>query len=482
MNTRLFTLRGNFGKINSKLLVLRVGISPMMVRTLTLFGLLVCGDALAQSAYGIYVNAGVTTTVPATSLGAGGTYVTYFGGDNLIPQNSHSLPPFGNADSVVAFDVTANALYSATSIANDYVLSAYDGILSLSNATSGGTADPNLGPFGQAAAEVIWEDQITVGGLPAGTPVTLIVTDQIVGRANFQPPADPQNDDSLYHEVAMQLAGTVCNLPPPFDCGIAPNTNYTASATINSARKYRFKAYSGEVLDLTNILSSNLGNGGGQWNASAEVEVARIYIDSLTAGAQVVSASGLDYSTPANQISVPSVAAETQGNATASLVSTGLTVGTIAGQSSSTVANGTVIRQVPAAGTDVPPLFPVNLIVSTGPSAKACSGDVSQWVSVSLSAPKYSSATQLYAQTATLTNTSSSAVKGPIYLIIGNLSTNATVQDASGTTTCDVPGSPYVLHSEELSSGASINVKLHFADPTKQPISWNADVAAEGSP
>jgi len=173
---------------------------------------------------------------------------------------------------------------------------------------------------------------------------------------------------------------------------------------------------------------------------------------------------------------------EAQATATDDLLAAGLAVGSIATQSSTTVANGSVVSEVPAAGTAVPALFPVSLIVSSGPPAKACSADASSLVSVSLSAIRYNAAMKLYEQTAAITNTSGSTISGPINLIVENLSSDANVQNASGMTTCNAPGSPYLANSHLLTSGQSLGLTIHFADPTKQPISWTAEVTAEGIP
>jgi len=65
-------------------------------------------------------------------------------------------------------------------------------------------------------------------------------------------------------------------------------------------------------------------------------------------------------------IVVPNVVGDTQTSATTAITGAGLVVGTVAQQSSSTVASGSVISESPAAGTDVATGSAVNLVVSSG--------------------------------------------------------------------------------------------------------------------
>jgi hypothetical protein len=66
------------------------------------------------------------------------------------------------------------------------------------------------------------------------------------------------------------------------------------------------------------------------------------------------------------QIAVPNVVGQTQAAATTAITSAGLVVGTVALESSSTVSPSDVIRESPAAGTNVASGSTVNLVVSIG--------------------------------------------------------------------------------------------------------------------
>ncbi len=72
--------------------------------------------------------------------------------------------------------------------------------------------------------------------------------------------------------------------------------------------------------------------------------------------------------------------------------------------------------------------------------------------------------TGAYTQSVTVSNTASTAYTDPVYLVVSNLSSNATLQNSTGTTTTTDPGSPYVLVSSSgLASGASATVTLQYA-------------------
>jgi hypothetical protein len=71
--------------------------------------------------------------------------------------------------------------------------------------------------------------------------------------------------------------------------------------------------------------------------------------------------------------------------------------------------------------------------------------------------------TGAYTQSVTVTNTLPTAYTDPVYLVVGNLSSNATLQNSAGTTTNTDPGSPYVLVSSSgLGAGASTTVTLQY--------------------
>jgi hypothetical protein len=89
--------------------------------------------------------------------------------------------------------------------------------------------------------------------------------------------------------------------------------------------------------------------------------------------------------------------------------------------------------------------------------------------------------TQTYSQVVHIRNDGTSSIPGPLWLVLDNLSVNATLADQDGTTVALAPlGSPYVgvpvggdcvLHPRETKT-----VELEFIDPTGDPITYNTRV------
>jgi hypothetical protein len=83
--------------------------------------------------------------------------------------------------------------------------------------------------------------------------------------------------------------------------------------------------------------------------------------------------------------------------------------------------------------------------------------------------------TQRYAQQVTITNSAATAVPGPLFMVLDNLSSNASLATANGITTNAPFGEPYVTFpgtSAGLAPGASATVVLEFTDPTNAAISF----------
>jgi hypothetical protein len=84
-------------------------------------------------------------------------------------------------------------------------------------------------------------------------------------------------------------------------------------------------------------------------------------------------------------------------------------------------------------------------------------------------------------QGVTLTNTGTTAVKGPLFLILEDLPAGVTLANRSGATACFAPiGSRYVEAFPEGSSLApntTVIVRLGFSDPSGAAISYTPLVA-----
>jgi len=117
---------------------------------------------------------------------------------------------------------------------------------------------------------------------------------------------------------------------------------------------------------------------------------------------------------------------------------------------------------------------------SNGLALQACAANVSAQTTVVKGPQRYNAAQHLFLQADTVTNTGKVAIQAPIYLAIDNLSSNATLANGSGTTSCNLPASPYitVLASGSLAAGASLPVQLQFSDPSLAAFSYTTRVLA----
>lgn len=79
-------------------------------------------------------------------------------------------------------------------------------------------------------------------------------------------------------------------------------------------------------------------------------------------------------------------------------------------------------------------------------------------------------------QTVTLTNRGNVPITGPVDLVLDNLSSNAALSNANGTTTNNLPaGSPFIIaRTGDLASRASVSTTLQFAAPATGSITYSA--------
>jgi len=107
-------------------------------------------------------------------------------------------------------------------------------------------------------------------------------------------------------------------------------------------------------------------------------------------------------------------------------------------------------------------------------SSSATYTNISSDLQVTSSGLTYNPSTQEYAQTLILTNTSQLTFGTGIALVLKNLSSNATLADATGSTN----GSSYLdleTPAGGLKHGQSISVTLSFDDPTGKAITYNTE-------
>ena len=262
-----------------------------------------CSNGFVAGCYGLTAIETIQTNLPTTTFGGGGQYTNQqlVGAQVILQEPSYNLAPISHSDTVTAFDPIANGIYTGTAAASVSDASIYEGkLMSTSIATQGGTADQYLVDNGTAQTYLTWVDTLTVGGLPSGTPVTLQITDSFSGGLSLSGQADGS-------QVTQQTV-----LGPPISeggCSEASLVNSVSTAgPVSSVQQFSLCTVSGATLILSELLQSQV-TGGLQWSASAGFSAVN-HIDpqsdfaaasnvvSLTPGATLTSASGVDYSTP----------------------------------------------------------------------------------------------------------------------------------------------------------------------------------------
>jgi uncharacterized repeat protein (TIGR02543 family) len=108
-----------------------------------------------------------------------------------------------------------------------------------------------------------------------------------------------------------------------------------------------------------------------------------------------------------------------------------------------------------------------------------CVTDVSGDISITRGGYVYNFGTGRYVQTVTLTNISQVPINTQISLVLDNLSSDASLFDASGFTSAALPaGSPYASAPFTLQPGQMGSLVLQFTDPTRGAITYTTRVLA----
>ena len=99
-------------------------------------------------------------------------------------------------------------------------------------------------------------------------------------------------------------------------------------------------------------------------------------------------------------------------------------------------------------------------------------------VSIKKSGFAYNFTTKRFSQQITVTNLTQNSIPGSIALVFDNLSSDATVYGASGTTVTQLPaGSPYV-NTTGLAANQSVTITVQFSDPTMGAVTYTPRVLA----
>ena len=109
--------------------------------------------------------------------------------------------------------------------------------------------------------------------------------------------------------------------------------------------------------------------------------------------------------------------------------------------------------------------------------ACACATDVSNSIGVTLRDPPDSPITQ-DVHLVTLTNNSPATIRGPISLVLDNLTENVTLSNASGSTILMLPADSGYVNAPvpQLAPGHSTTFPLLFVNPDNVPITYTTRV------
>jgi hypothetical protein len=118
--------------------------------------------------------------------------------------------------------------------------------------------------------------------------------------------------------------------------------------------------------------------------------------------------------------------------------------------------------------------------------APACALDVTASVIVTRGGYRRNNTTGRYVQQVTVKNLGSNAIKGPVSLVLDNLSSNAALHSPTGSTSCVTPVSPYkdlnIGTDNVLSVGESASIVLEFTSPADAGITYSTRVLAGPNP
>ncbi len=111
----------------------------------------------------------------------------------------------------------------------------------------------------------------------------------------------------------------------------------------------------------------------------------------------------------------------------------------------------------------------------------SCAADRSAQVSVTRGGYRLNRTTGRYVQTVTIKNMGTSAIDGPVSMVLADLSSNVTLFNSTGKTACAEPiGSSYININvgadDVLSPAESVAITLEFANPNNQGITYTTRV------
>jgi hypothetical protein len=115
-----------------------------------------------------------------------------------------------------------------------------------------------------------------------------------------------------------------------------------------------------------------------------------------------------------------------------------------------------------------------------------CATSVTSDVSIDLGSLSYDSTTKLWSQTATVTNSGTKALSGPLSLVLADIASGVTLVNPNGATVCFAPKRSayinlYLSSNSRLPVGGSTKATLSFYDPSDAAVAFTSEVAGPGA-
>ena len=213
----------------------------------------------------------------------------------------------------------------------------------------------------------VWLSDALTGS--AGTQKTIsVLADNVSNISGYNMMLNFDKDLAEVLSVQLGSAATGLTLSYNSDVNNSGNLRVSAAGEENLGVK-------GTGVELLKVRFRMKGEGGNAELVLAQVRINDVYahvplFNDPKAPKILKQESTTEGETPSNKVVVPNVVGKTEAEARSAITSAGLTVGTVTQEYSNTVPAGKVIRQNPAAGTEVDRGSAVNIVVSKGAQPK----------------------------------------------------------------------------------------------------------------
>lgn len=258
-------------------------LNPVKFAVMALFGI-IC-PAFASVSYGVSASGQADYTVPTITGGTTGGADSYTTGVFLL-ETSYSQPANyggtasttvgGNNFSASAFVVQQNASYGQ-----------------LHEAVQAGAKGPISGASATVSGYIAWLDTITFAGAPVGTQVVIELINVYNGSFSITGTTDAATSVAMSAELVNQNGNALLT-----------NKYTTSQAGINVTQTGQLTTTVGSTLTLDESLTEFI-SGNETFTGSADFSnTDSVYLEILTPGITLVSASGADYVEPIGSVTV----------------------------------------------------------------------------------------------------------------------------------------------------------------------------------